>query len=175
MTTIVEARTTVSRIRKRPNTKDKWIKEEFGDQPFKRLEIPDFIDMYNHLMNSVDRADQIRTNRRNYRTWKPLWNYLFQTTIRNAVLIWIDQGYSTKKKGGNLNFRKKFATQLMTYSSSSKYTSPIDGFGFVRIFKIMLLQERMPVMEYVQFPLRLQRNARLVWLKVVRHRQVGKE
>ena len=133
MTTIVEARTTVSRVRKRPNTKDKWIKEEFGDQPFKRLEIPDFIDMYNHLMNSVDRADQIRTyyrtNRRNYRTWKPLWNYLFQTTICNAALIWIDQGYSTKKKGGHLNFRKKLATQLMAHSSSSKYTSPIDGFG----------------------------------------------
>ena len=133
MTTIVEARTTVSRVRKRPNTKDKWIREEFGDQPFKRLEIPDFIDMYNHLMNSVDRADQIRTyyrtNRRNYRTWKPLWNYLFQTTICNAALIWMDQGSSTKKKGGHLDFRKKLATQLMTHSSSSKYTSPIDGFG----------------------------------------------
>jgi len=133
MTTIVEARTTVSRVRKRPNTKDKWIKEEFGDQPFKLLEIPDFIDMYNHLMNSVDRADQIRTyyrtNRRNYRTWKPLWNYLFQTTICNAALIWIDQGSSTKKKGGHLDFRKKLATQLMAHSSSSTYTSPIDGFG----------------------------------------------
>ena len=133
MTTIVEARTTVSRVRKRPNTKDKWIKEEFGDQPFKLLEIPDFIDMYNHLMNSVDRADQIRTyyrtNRRNYRTWKPLWNYLFQTTICNAALIWIDQGSSTKKKSGHLDFRKKLATQLMTYSSSSKHTSPIDGMG----------------------------------------------
>jgi len=133
MTTIVEARTTVSRVRKRPNTKDKWIKEEFGDQPFKLLEIPDFIDMYNHLMNSIDRADQIRTyyrtNRRNYRTWKPLWNYLFQTTICNAALIWIDQGSSTKKKGGHLDFRKKLATQLMAHSSSSTYTSPIDGFG----------------------------------------------
>lgn len=84
-------------------------------------------------MNSVDRADQIRTyyhtNRRNYRTWKPLWNYLFQTTICNAALIWIDQGSSTKKKEGHLNFRKKLATQLIAHSSSSKYTSPIDGFG----------------------------------------------
>ena len=52
----IEARTTVSRVRKRPNTKDKWIQKEFGDQPFKRLEIPDFIGTYNHLMNSVDRA-----------------------------------------------------------------------------------------------------------------------
>jgi hypothetical protein len=99
MTTVVDARTTISRVRKRPNGGDKWIKAEFGDQAFKSLNIPEFIDMYNHFMNAVDRADQIRTyyrtNRRNYRTWKPLWNYLFQTTICNAALIWMDQGHST--------------------------------------------------------------------------------
>ncbi len=87
-------------------------------------------------MNGVDRADQIRTyyciNRRNYRTWKPLWNYLFQTTICNAALIWMDQGHSTKKNGGHLKFRTKLASQLMAYSSSPKYTSLVDGFG-VRI------------------------------------------
>jgi len=133
MTTLVDASATVSRLRKRPNKKDKWIKQAFGDQPFKRLEIPDFIDMYNHLMNGVDQADQIRTyyrtNRRNYRTWKPLWDYLFQTTICNAALIWMDQGHSTKKKGGHLKFRTKLASQLMAHSSSSKHTSPVDGFG----------------------------------------------
>jgi hypothetical protein len=89
--------------------------------------------MYNHFINGVDRADQIRTyyrtNRRNYRTWKPLWNYLFQTTICNAALIWMDQGYSAKKKGGHLKFRTKLASQLIAYSSSFKHTSPIDRFG----------------------------------------------
>jgi hypothetical protein len=133
MTTVTDARTTISRVRKRPNGGDKWIKAEFGDQAFKSLNIPEFIDMYNHFMNSVDRADQIRTyyrtNRRNYRTWKPLWNYLFQTTICNAALIWIDQGHSTKKDKGHLKFRKKLASQLMAHSSSFKHTSPIDGFG----------------------------------------------
>ena len=54
MTTLVDAQTTVSRPRKRPNKKDKWIKQVFRDQPFKRLRIPDFINIYNHLMNSVD-------------------------------------------------------------------------------------------------------------------------
>jgi len=133
MTTVVGAHTTIPRVRKRPNGGDKWIKAEFGDQAFKCLNIPEFIDMYNHFMNSVDRADQIRTyyrtNRRNYRTWKPLWNYLFQTTICNAALIWMDQGHSTKKKGGHLKFRKKLASQLMAHSSSFKHASPIDGFG----------------------------------------------
>jgi hypothetical protein len=60
---------------------------------------------------------------------KPLWNYLFQTTICNAALIWMDQGHSTKKKGGNLKFRKELASQLMAYSSSLEHASPIDGFG----------------------------------------------
>src|SRR6266513_1156154 len=133
MTTVIDAHTTIPRVRKRPNGGDKWIKAEFGDQPFKSLNIPEFIDMYNHFMNSVDRADQIRTyyrtNRKNYRTWKPLWNYLFQTTICNAALIWMDQGHSTKKRGGHLQFRTKLASQLMAYSSSSKYTPPVDGFG----------------------------------------------
>ncbi len=133
MTTVTDARTTISRVRKRPNGGDKWVKAEFGDQAFKSLNIPEFIDMYNHLMNGVDRADQIRTyyrtNRRNYRTWKPLWNYLFQTTICNSALIWVDQGHSTKKNEGHLKFRKKLASQLMAHSSSFKHTSPIDGFG----------------------------------------------
>jgi hypothetical protein len=104
MTTISEARTAISRMRKRPNSKDKWIKQAFEDRPFKQLEILDFFDMYNHLMNSVDRADQIRSyycsNGRNYRTWQPLWDYLFQTTIYNAALIWIDQRHSTKRREG---------------------------------------------------------------------------
>src|SRR6266480_7331653 len=40
----------------------------------------------------------------------------------------MDQGHSTKKKGGHLKFRTKLASQLMAYSSSSKYTSPVNGF-----------------------------------------------
>ena len=41
----------------------------------------------------------------------------------------MDQGHSTKKKGGHLKFRTKLASQLMAHSSSSKYTTPVDGFG----------------------------------------------
>ena len=41
----------------------------------------------------------------------------------------MDQGHSTKRKGGHLKFHTKLASQLMAHSSSSKYTSPADGFG----------------------------------------------
>src|SRR6266480_1177968 len=46
-----------------------------------------------------------------------------------TALIWINQGHSTKKKGGHLKFHTKLASQLMAHSSSSKYTCPVDGFG----------------------------------------------
>jgi hypothetical protein len=124
MTTLTEARTTVSRVRKKPNKKDRWIREALGNQSFKPLGILDFIDLYNHLMNSVDRTDQIYTY---YRTWRLLWNYLLRTTIRIAALIWIDQGHSTEKGGGHLKFRTKLASQLMAHSSSSKHAPPVDG------------------------------------------------
>lgn len=125
MTTVSDGQETISRVRKRPNGKDKWVRAEFGDQPFKRLEIPDFIDMYNHFMNGVDRADHIRsyyrTNRRNYRTWKPLWDCLFHMT-------WANKGFS-KEKEGQLDFRVRLSSQLMSHSSAHNYTTPIDGFG----------------------------------------------
>ncbi len=33
-----------------------------------------------------------------------------------------------KKKGGHLKFRTKLASQLIAHLSSSKHTSPVDGF-----------------------------------------------
>ena len=57
MTTVINARTTIFRVRKKLNEGDKWIKTKFGDQAFKSLNIPEFIDMYNHFMNSVNRVD----------------------------------------------------------------------------------------------------------------------
>ena len=60
--------------KQQPNGKDKWIRAEFGGQPFKRLESPDFIDMYNHLMNGVDRFARITARiEKIIGPWKPLY------------------------------------------------------------------------------------------------------
>ena len=40
----------------------------------------------------------------------------------------MDQGHLTKKKGGHLKFHIMLASQLIAYSSSSIYISPVDGF-----------------------------------------------
>jgi hypothetical protein len=84
-------------------------------------------------MNGVDQADQLRSYYRNdrhlYRTWRPLFNYLFHTTICNASKLWIGEGHGETKTSGHLAFRLKLASQLMKHTSAAKYTLPIDGIG----------------------------------------------
>ena len=47
----------------------------FGDSPIKEFEIPVFIDIYNHYMNEVDNADQLRNyysiQQMHFKNWKP--------------------------------------------------------------------------------------------------------
>jgi hypothetical protein len=53
----------ITRNRKRPkktSTNSTIVREVFNGQYRKKLEIPTFIDCYNHYMNSVDVANQLR-------------------------------------------------------------------------------------------------------------------
>jgi hypothetical protein len=85
----------VIRNRKRPSstsTSAKTARKAFGSEPTKDLPIPKFVDDYNHLMNQVDIADQLRaTNPGNRRIktggWHALWNFLFYVTIVNSYLL----------------------------------------------------------------------------------------
>ena len=79
MSTVSTGRETVIRNRRRPTKtaiNSKTSRKVFGDQSTKDLEIPAFIDDYNHYMGGVDQADQLRsyytTLRRHNKTWKPL-------------------------------------------------------------------------------------------------------
>ena len=60
ITTILNGKQKIFRTRRRLKTKDKQLKDVFRGQPFKKINIPEFIDMYNHFMNGINRADQIR-------------------------------------------------------------------------------------------------------------------
>jgi hypothetical protein len=64
-------------------------------------------------MGGVDLADQYRASyaekRRTCRTWIPLFKFLLQSTIANAVKIWIAQGHSTIKDSASHKFRKQLA------------------------------------------------------------------
>ena len=62
----------------------------FGDAVVKDLPIPNYIDMYNHFMNGVDVADQLRsyynTQKSYWKSWKALWHFLLDITVTNAYL-----------------------------------------------------------------------------------------
>ena len=94
MSTISDGREMVRRLRRRPAktaTNAASSRAIFGDSATKELDIPAFINMYNHYMNGVDNADQLRsyysTQRVHYKSWKPLWHFLLDTTIVNCYKI----------------------------------------------------------------------------------------
>ena len=63
MSTVSDPRDTISRLRRRPAktaTNARTSRAIFGEESVKVLDIPAFIDMYNHYMNGVDNADQLR-------------------------------------------------------------------------------------------------------------------
>ena len=63
MSTVSNGGKTVKRLRRRPAktaTNARTSRAIFGEMTTKELDIPEFIDMYNHYMNGVDNADQLR-------------------------------------------------------------------------------------------------------------------
>lgn len=84
----------IKKIRKRPPptaTNARTTHAIFGDQVLKELEIPEFIDLYNHFMNGVDQADQLRvyynTQRVHLKSWKPLWHWLLDVAVVNSYKL----------------------------------------------------------------------------------------
>jgi hypothetical protein len=88
-TTTSDPNIMVIQNRERPSltsSSTKTARKPFGSEPRKDLPIPKFVNDYNHLMNQVDIADQLRSsnagNRRIRRGgWHALWNFLFYVTI----------------------------------------------------------------------------------------------
>ena len=75
--------------------------------------------MYNHYMNGVDNADQLRcyysTQRVHYKSWKPLWHFLLDTTIVNSYKI---HRYTPEQHHyySQREFRTKLTAQLFEHS-----------------------------------------------------------
>ena len=82
------------RLRRRPAktaTNSRTSRAVFGEEAVKLLSIPEFIDSYNHFINGVDVADQLRsyytTQRAHVKNWKPFWHFLLDTTVVNCYKI----------------------------------------------------------------------------------------
>jgi len=74
MTNCMDGQLLVDKLRKRPAaaTKDPMLRTLYNGEAVKRLPIPMFINEYNHKMNGVNRADQLRalyrTPRKTFKT-----------------------------------------------------------------------------------------------------------
>ena len=78
MTTVDQAGDIIKRLRRRPAataTNARTSRAEFGEAVVKLLPIPALINKYNHFMNGVNQADQLRsyytTQRIHVKNWKP--------------------------------------------------------------------------------------------------------
>ena len=121
MTTAYSIKETTPRLRKRPalkSTNARIVRPVFGDCVNKWLEIPTAIDEYNHGMNSVDRANQIRQSYtvhrpQNYRVWRPEWYWLLDSAATNARFLLANSQEEDRGHRGHRKFRENLCTQLL--------------------------------------------------------------
>ncbi|KAG9072049.1 hypothetical protein KI688_006271 [Linnemannia hyalina] len=75
----------------RESANAKSVRDAYKGHSRALLPIPKIVDDYNHHMNGLDIADQLRsyysTQLRTYRAWAPIFFWLLDTTIINAYLI----------------------------------------------------------------------------------------
>ena len=157
MTSIDIGQEFVNRMRRRPAktaTNAKTSRAMFDDVATKVLPIPKPIDLYNHYMNGVDVADQLRcyynTQRVCNKTWKPLWHWLLDTTVTNSYKIantTEERSYAELKKH---NAHKQFRTDLVTglFEHSERLTQPRGPKPGIRSSRLADLINRAPIWEH---------------------------
>ena len=107
----------IKRYRKRPkktSSNYKVVFPVFGDMVRKWLSIPVPIDDYNHGMNGVDLASQLRGGYSVHRPgslkwWKPLFCWLLDVCANNAYLLW-----RTSKSRKNRKLHQSFIDTLIS-------------------------------------------------------------
>lgn len=96
LSTVFEGHETITRKRRRPATNTATARNArlvFGSEARKQLQIPLFVDYYNHNMNSVDIGDQYRAyNAQDHPIrrggWQALaWGYLLEVGVVNSFIL----------------------------------------------------------------------------------------
>lgn len=124
MSTVSDIATEVTRSRKRPSNVANHVTAAWGEEVVKELAVPQLIDDYNHFMNGIDLADQMRVNyhydRRNYSTWCPLFHWLREMAITNCAIIW-KASKASNKLAAHKEYRLALANKLMAMTRSRSF------------------------------------------------------
>jgi hypothetical protein len=125
--------------RRRPaktSTNGRIVRKVFGSDHTKSLQIPCFIDDYNHYMGGVDLANQFReayeTHKPILRTWWPLFYWLIDVACINAYRLY--QLSTSGRLLTHLQFRIELYCKLLGYSKRAKLQSLRVGLGGKRLF-----------------------------------------
>ena len=126
--------------RRRPaktSTNGRLVREVFGDESIKKLEIPCFIDDYNHFMGGVDLANQYReayeTYKPTFKNWWLLFYWLVDVACTNSYRLYrlhtVEDHPLT-----HLQFRIELYHKLLGYSKKAKLYTLRVGLGGKRVF-----------------------------------------
>jgi Transposase IS4 len=130
------------KVRRRPaktSTNGRIVRQVFGEDATKQLQIPCFIDDYNHHMGGVDLANQFResyeTHRATQRTWWPLFYWFIDIACINAYrLYYLYQIQQKEQPLSHLDFRVQLITRLLDYSTQAKLQYLRKDLGGKRVF-----------------------------------------
>ena len=127
------------KVRKRPvktSTNGRIIRRVFSNDYQKELQIPYFINDYNHHIGGVDLANQFReayeTHRPTFRTWWPLLYWLIDVACVNSYRLY--RLHITDKPLTYLNFRILLYCKLLGYSEKAKVRQLQVNLGGRRAF-----------------------------------------
>ena len=115
------------KARRRPvktSTNGRIVRKVFGSDYVKDLQIPYFIDDYNHHIGGVDLANQFReayeTHRATQRTWWPLFYWLIDIACINAYRLYRLSVVKGRRPLTHLQFRIELYCKLLGYSEKAK-------------------------------------------------------
>jgi hypothetical protein len=127
----------------------------FGNLPRKELAIPKIIDDYNHYINDVDLANQLRawmtcSRPGIYKAWHPLWYWLLDTCACNAYLIW--KGSHKELDLGSSRLHRRFQECLIQALFNVPDERPIaEAFPIASCLPPGHWMSRFPTRQYCQW------------------------
>ena len=129
LSTVYEAGETTPVLRRRPRNANSSHKKTarlvFGSEYQKMLDVPIFIDDYNHHMGGVDQGDQLRSAYAWQHRWRRgptqalTWGFLLGTVLVNAFKLDSEFGLWKNPRRSHRDWRDALATQIF-----EKYSSP---------------------------------------------------